>query len=177
MGSRLIWFFGPSAAGKDTLIHATAGERDHPVRTNLHLGGEVEVCEQSLNNDHRDGLAAVIAERTRPEVPLLLKGQTSDMSERHTPQKFKRLPEYEQQIVFVWADPSELARRCAIRAELFRESGDLEQFRYWSVQTKETCTLEMYRHQLPWVKVLELPILCVSTDGDQPSTGPKPPGW
>jgi hypothetical protein len=148
---RLIWFFGPSAAGKDTLIRATAGRQDHPLRTHLNLGDEVEVCNQSLNNDDRASLAAVIAERHRREPPLLIKGQTTDVSILHLPQDLKSEGAYQQEVVFVWAHPSRLARRCALRAERAKEAGDLQMVQYWQLQTEAQCTREMGQHQVPSV--------------------------
>ena len=48
---RLIWFFGPSAAGKGTLVRAVATDAAHPLRKHLALGERVEVCAASLDKE------------------------------------------------------------------------------------------------------------------------------
>lgn len=179
MAGRLIWFFGPSKAGKATLIRAVADGRGHALRTHLKVGAEVEVCTQSLKSGPRDRLADVIAdvERDRPGLTQLIKGQSIDIWDweprLNTPGD-ARLQDCCQEVVFVWAHPNELNRRCVQRAEHAKRANDLEEWEYWSSQTEETCRQEL-NHQLRWVSSLKLPISWVKNDGSQVEIGEKPP--
>lgn len=178
MAGRLIWFFGPSTAGKETLIVAIAEGRDHALRTHLKVGAKVGVCTQSLKTEHRDKLADAIVERDRQGLTQLIKGQSADIWDDREPQLHvpgdARLRDCQQEVVFVWAPPNELHRRCVQRAERARGAGDLEGSGYWSSWTEEGCRYEL-NLQLRWVSALKLPISWVRNDGNQVEIGEKPP--
>jgi hypothetical protein len=50
-------------------------------------------------------------------------------------------------------------------------------FQYWRLQDEAQCRRELYDYQVPSIRSLELPTVCVSTNGDQPEIGVAPPGW
>jgi hypothetical protein len=179
MAGRLIWFFGPSAAGKRTLLEAAAHQLNHPLRMYLDLGTPVEICAQSLISDRADFAKAIAAaDLRRPGLTQLIKGQSIDIwdwePQRDVPGILRGLlPDCREEVVFVWAPPAELHRRCVERAEHARQVGNDQLWRYWSQQTTQTCRQEL-ELQLRWVRALELEISWVKSEGSI-EIGSEPP--
>lgn len=118
--ARLVWFFGPSCAGKATLIREVAVDLDHPLSTHLLLESPVEICAASLEVEGRPFLGQTIRDQLRPGFTLLVKGQSSDIKtpQRQVPRQLAvELPGSRHDVVVVWADPTELDRRALLRAE------------------------------------------------------------
>jgi len=172
MAGRVEWFFGPSAAGKGTLIEAIAADEGHPLRVGLGLGAGVDVCQESFDTERRGGLSELLAARIDRDVTLLVKGQTTDMTERRIPQGLRS--RCQQGVVFVWADLSVLQRRCAERAEEQRRSGNARDYEYWR---QHSCEVELFRYQIPEVQNLGIPTSCVKAQGGTFIMGSCPPGW
>ena len=178
--SRLIWFFGPSAAGKETLIRDVASDSKHPIRKQLALQGRVEICVESLDKEvARERIPGVIG-RWRSGDALLVKGQSRDIWDLGgQPLELPRLiakkhPQFRQEVVFVWADPRELARRCENRSRRDEESGDAEGAAFWSRYSVEGCAAE-HELQRKWVEALGRPILWVKNEGASLAIGDPPP--
>jgi ABC-type cobalamin transport system ATPase subunit len=87
--ARLVWFLGPSCAGKTTLIGDVAGDLGHPLSLHLARQTPVEVCAASLEVEGRSVLGKTIHDQLRPSLTLLVKGQSSDISspERRVPRQ------------------------------------------------------------------------------------------
>ncbi len=120
MNARLVWFFGPSCAGKATLIREVAADLTHPLSTHLALEAPIKVCAVSLDVDGRSVLGQTIRDQLRPGLTLLIKGQSSDISspERRVPLRLAAdLPGSQHDVLVVWADPAELDRRALVRAD------------------------------------------------------------
>ena len=122
MIERSIWFFGPSAAGKCTLIRAIESDQAQPLRVQLQLGSAVELCTESLDGGmSRDRLAAAIVRHHRSGLAQLIKGRSRDIWDEFpqldVPGQLARLlPNCQQELLFIWAHPAELSRRCRGRA-------------------------------------------------------------
>jgi hypothetical protein len=119
MTSELIWVFGPSAAGKKTLIDRLRDPSSHELRHRIGLVHPPVVCEQSLRLVGRPGMRAERAKILPAATPALLegtasvlmKGQNDDL-ESDTPSVLRQLaPHAHHRIVFVWTDPEDLLRR------------------------------------------------------------------
>src|ERR1700728_3982792 len=125
MAGRVIWFFGPSGAGKKTLIGQMTEDPLHPLRVHLCLGRDIDACEESFTKGKdaaRDTLAGVIAGSIGPTTDLLVKGQSRDIWDRHPrrdlPGKVADLrPASRQEVVFVWTDLADLRPRCLNRGQ------------------------------------------------------------
>jgi hypothetical protein len=108
---QLIWFFGPSAAGKETLVRRVARNAHDPLRQHLALAGRVEVCAESLDKEvARWRLAEVLTRCPLSDgETLLVKGQSADIWDDREPslripeQLAAALPTCTQKVVFVWA--------------------------------------------------------------------------
>ena len=170
MRDRLIWFFGPSAAGKSTLIESVAATPSHPLRASLDLGVTVKVCRESLEIYDRDALAGMLEAHDTSNEVLLVKGQTTDITYRSLPQRLTDI--WEQSTVFVWADLTVLEVRRAEREALYTLAGNIEAADYWR---QHSCRRELYEYQIPLVKSLTLPITCVRTQGGTFDIGRCPP--
>ncbi|MGO8877210.1 MAG: hypothetical protein ACLQNG_15780 [Acidimicrobiales bacterium] len=120
MNARLVWFFGPSCAGKATLIREVAADVTHPLSRHLALEAPVETCAASLDTGGRSVLDQTIRDQLRPGLTMLIKGQSSDIwtPERRVPlQLAGDLLGSRHDVVVVWADPAELDRRALVRAD------------------------------------------------------------
>src|SRR5947209_3448031 len=179
MIERSIWFFGPSAAGKCTLIRAIESDQAQPLRVQLQLGSAVELCTESLDGGmSRDRLAAAIVRHHRSGLAQLIKGRSRDIWDEFpqldVPGQLARLlPNCQQELLFIWAHPAELSRRCRARAEQAKDAGDEGRSAYWSTYSEEVCKRE-HDQQIDWVSSLGLPILWVRNEDDQLGIGEQP---
>src|SRR5437773_835888 len=80
----IVWFFGPSAAGKATLIRHLLGHRPPGLLMNLRLSGyELKPCHESLSCKGPDRTALVdlipklVADAAN--LAIFIKGQTVDL--------------------------------------------------------------------------------------------------
>jgi hypothetical protein len=153
-----------------------AEQPNHPLRSRLGIRGEVNVCMPSFDTDDRHGIADLIIENHH-DGTVLIKGQTHDILTREFPQRFKTLPGFQQEVVFVWATAKVLAERCAVRARECDQLKECDRFHYFSSQTESSCRDEMYVWQIPAVRGLGLPTTCVSTDRGLVEIGEDPPDW
>lgn len=112
----IIWFFGPSCAGKATTIEKiVGGDQGLLIQfLGLHASSKIMKCEESLDKSKsRDELIPAILNRYQPlNVDILLiKGQTKDL-EKTLPQLLrKQLDEVKHKIIFLWVEPKELNSR------------------------------------------------------------------
>lgn len=112
----IVWFFGPSCAGKATSISKIIdGEKGFYTQI-LDLDPLCKVirCEESIDKSNpRDKLASIILNKYNNSSidVLLVKGQTKDL-EMEIPKNVRsQLHEVGHKIVFLWATPEELNRR------------------------------------------------------------------
>lgn len=168
MSGRLIWFLGPSSAGKSTLISAVSNDTDDELRVHLRIEEPVRIVSESLDDtQNRDELAELIHSRHSPRLTQLVKGQSSDIWDESWGRPVRDIPGYlgallpdcSQEAVFVWADVEDLDLRCRIRGQ------DID------------CALETAL-QTRWTKRLTLPTLCVKNPTGGPiDIGACPPDW
>lgn len=113
---KLVWFFGPSCAGKATSIEKIVnGDYGLYMQTlGLYPPCKAIKCEESLDKlKPRSELSSIILNKynTLNTDGLLIKGQTEDLN-ISIPQDLRRqLTKLEHKIVFLWAEPKELNRR------------------------------------------------------------------
>lgn len=112
----IIWFFGPSCAGKATTIKKIVNG-DYGLYTQileLHPSYKIVKCEESLDKSKpRNGLTSIILNKYNlHDIDILIiKGQTSDL-DMETPQSLrKQLTNVSHVIVFLWVSLEELNRR------------------------------------------------------------------
>jgi hypothetical protein len=180
--ARLIWFFGASAAGKETLARRVASDAGDPLCEYLGLDGPVQVVEESLDKEvARFRLVDLIIRRLPSSgEALLIKGQSADIWDDREPilclpeQLRRMLPDSTQEVVFVWADPSECARRCENRLERDRERSHAEGVEFWGRYSPEVCAEELGLHRR-WVEALGLPIVWVRNENNRTDIGVPPP--
>src|SRR5579872_3556225 len=171
MSPRIIWFFGPSAAGKDTLMRRVEQRVDGDLRTALHITGSVDVCVPSLDTEgDRSDLASLIVEGTNRSEVQVVKGQTSDIEKHQTPSRLiAALPDCIQSLVFVWASPATLAQRLTARAR----TSEGPRAEWAARQGEPECRWEMNRNREA-VQSLDLPILYIKNDGPSLEIGAEP---
>lgn len=173
---RVLWFFGPSAAGKRTLLRRVESGDEELVAA-LEIAGPTEPCLASLAGSEADRstLGAAIAELARPGVTVLVKGQTHDLDWRNLPEQVgQSVPGCRQDVLFVWADPTVLAQRCAARRARYASMGDEAKAESWAAYDEPTCRWETGEN-LGLVRELRLPIVYVENDGPHVALGAPPP--
>jgi hypothetical protein len=173
MSPRIIWFFGPSAAGKDTLMdQIERGIAAEDLIAALNATGPLEVCVPSLDTERdRADLVNLIAQGLPACETQLVKGQTSDIDLHETPSRLTAMvPECAQSLVFVWASPATLAQRLSVRART--STGPRAK---WAARQGEAeCRWEMGKNR-DEVRSLDLPILYIKNDGPSLEIGAEPP--
>jgi hypothetical protein len=173
MADRIVWFHGPSGAGKCTLVNQIEIDSGHPVRHRLSLADVLLLCREGFAKDTqtRDSLADTLARHHRPGTDLLVKGQSSDIWDWDPRRDLtlavaSRLPHCTQEIVFVWADPGDLRRRCNSRP-------NPEGYNWNSHNFDLECRL-----LIQWVSALGLPTTCVkNSDEGGLAIGEHPAAW
>lgn len=114
-----LWFFGPSAAGKETAIASILGDPDHPLRQLLALSGAVVSCDASRDTSLARGEALLDAILGDAQVGLnlVIKGQVPDLEAKPPlPWMLRERARWDiHRVAFFWATPVELHRRCIAR--------------------------------------------------------------
>lgn len=118
VGGEFIWIFGPSAAGKKTLIDRLLGGGEGALRRRLRIEAHVLLCEESIawigshiSAQTRRALVGAASSLLMPQTSVLIKGQTVDFENR-TPQELRdAVPDATHRLLFLWASPDELWRR------------------------------------------------------------------
>jgi len=115
--AEFIWFFGASGAGKATLIEKIA-EGQFQIPDVL---GELVVCRESLEwgrAQRKQSLEEQLGKYTLLESRVLIKGQSSDLTDFRTPYNLKnKMPELKQRIVLIYTKPELLPRRTTHRKD------------------------------------------------------------
>lgn len=109
--SQVLWFFGPSRAGKGTLILNILNIKDDMPEKLLKW---LRIDDYSLRVSHmgfckpgaRRGLVDEVCDQMKDasNVALLVKGQLQDLDDNRPQQVREKLRELEHRIVFVWCD-------------------------------------------------------------------------
>ena len=111
----VLWFFGQSAAGKETLVRKIEKERPAELLGWLDLDGYiVRVCDTGfVRPGTRQGLVDDICVQlgNARNTALLVKGQDEDLRNNRPQDARNRLPKLVHRIVFVRSDPNEVFRR------------------------------------------------------------------
>jgi hypothetical protein len=117
MNNKIIWIFGPSAAGKETFIKYINNNK--PAKLLARLGWEgknVVVCNESINwivqedndgNDlRRQNLDKTIEEYFKNNINsiILIKGQDLDFDNNILNKVKESLPDTEHEIIFLYVD-------------------------------------------------------------------------
>ena len=136
MKSEFVWFFGPSAVGKQTIIQNL---QDHKnlLRARLKLNEKIEVMEPSLEEDRTKIMDHILSLR-EPQIvsSVLIKGQGDDLAKKLPQQLRDRIPSARHRIVFLYCDPKELSRRWQLRWEQTNNP-------IWKDRAPEDCKGEM----------------------------------
>jgi hypothetical protein len=112
---RLVWFFGPSAAGKKKLACNLATQENHPLKEPLGLTKQPQLCRESPKSSGRTDLLKIVPAQLQQKTCLLLKGQTEDFN-NHVPETLRAaLPQVHHLLVFLWATPETLLHRVHCR--------------------------------------------------------------
>jgi len=113
--SQIVWFFGPSAAGKATLIRKLADERPQSLLSQLRsVGLDIKVCEPSMQKRCGPPLVQVVPGLVQDDslLVLLIKGQTQEDPCADQPRLLKQaLPRLDHRIIFVCCELKEVVRR------------------------------------------------------------------
>lgn len=162
---KIVWFFGPSCAGKTTII-------ERVVSSNLELYSKIlalssfriiKKCEEGFvtSKSQREDLAVIIPERYDflETDCLLIKGQTSDL-DRIAQDLRRKLPNVKHEIVFLWVSPEELNRR-----RLETRSGD--PWDGWSINTHKD-ELKIQVEKVDKLRGSDFPVFWIDNTGNLP---------
>jgi ribose 1,5-bisphosphokinase PhnN len=111
--TNFVWFYGPTAVGKDTLIHSMAINLEHNLITDLGLELPLVIHEEALRLRHeqRYDIADKLAQAARPRSTILIKAQGYDVA-RLIPLDLKtQFPNDRHLVVYLDADPSVIRER------------------------------------------------------------------
>ncbi|HSX52946.1 MAG TPA: hypothetical protein VLF90_01070 [Patescibacteria group bacterium] len=111
--TKFIWFFGPTAVGKETLINDIANNPNHFLIAELELEQPIIVHEEALVLRHgeRDQLVEQILRDREKAKTILLKGQGHDVWKRTYLKLEQLVPDDEILYLYLDASPEVIRQR------------------------------------------------------------------
>lgn len=130
--TQVVWIFGPSGAGKGTVIDRLTSDNNewHFVSERLGLNGKVIKSIESLKNDDRSSdkvKIEVLNLSNQAGVSILIKVQWDDIENRCVPKELKQeIPNAIHKIVMLYITPTETVRRLSNDTRPSRRVSDEE---------------------------------------------------
>ena len=126
----IVWFFGSSCAGKQTLIEAIIANPKAFAHTFDFSGAQVHALKEASiwisrkNHDQRPNLISAIKDLTdqHSDKTILVKGQSVDLAKGLLQQLQADVPNVKQSIVFVYTDPAETLERWKTHRDWYKPS-------------------------------------------------------
>jgi len=145
----IVWVFGPSAAGKETLINYLATKKAEPLLKKMDMANaEIVVCQESIDwvAQYKDDPKGPKRELLLSIVPkyavghnkaILIKGQTLDLDHNRVRRMKKKLPNCEHIIFVMTGDSKELFQRWKDNKSWYKEEDSLNDVKKEIIGHKE----------------------------------------